>query len=453
VAVQRFGDGRAMLFAGEAAWRWRMLRPASDRDYETFWRQAVRWLAVPASDPVAVSIPPGAAPADKVPVRLVVRNAAFQPQPDAVVDVRVTTPSGRLEALRAAPDADAAGPGRFVAQVTPDERGVYRVTADARRGTTALGTASTSLLVGGADVEMTDPRRNDELLRRVALASGGRLLSEDQLSTLPALLEASATRRAGCASRSLAHEVVVCRRCGAAGYRVELAPAMGAQVSARTARNLTCGAILLVQLLAATPAAAERYALIVAGASGGPEYAQQYAAWTKDLVAVLVDRMKVDKRHITVLSDAAAGTSSLLTTSGDRSPRCRAMTRRSSPVVLIGHMCDGIDASSTLLAPNRGRAVADLIAGFPATWCGQHSSASFPLSARPASGASSSRQPTRRPTLRYRVPRLLHQGAAGDTADIDKNGRISRRPCRGDQRCSPSLQQLGRLNRACAARR
>ena len=31
VAVQRYGEGRAMIFAGEAAWRWRMLLPASDR--------------------------------------------------------------------------------------------------------------------------------------------------------------------------------------------------------------------------------------------------------------------------------------------------------------------------------------------------------------------------------------------------------------------------------------
>ncbi len=31
IAVQRYGEGRAMIFAGEAAWRWRMLLPASDR--------------------------------------------------------------------------------------------------------------------------------------------------------------------------------------------------------------------------------------------------------------------------------------------------------------------------------------------------------------------------------------------------------------------------------------
>ena len=61
VAVQRFGDGRSMIFAGEAAWRWRMMLPATDRSYDTFWRQAVRWLALPATDPIAIAVPPGAA--------------------------------------------------------------------------------------------------------------------------------------------------------------------------------------------------------------------------------------------------------------------------------------------------------------------------------------------------------------------------------------------------------
>ena len=31
VAVQRYGDGRSMVFTGEASWRWRMLLPSSDR--------------------------------------------------------------------------------------------------------------------------------------------------------------------------------------------------------------------------------------------------------------------------------------------------------------------------------------------------------------------------------------------------------------------------------------
>ena len=54
-----------MVFTGEAAWRWRMMLPASDRSYETFWRQAVRWLALPATDPVSLTLPPRAAPGER----------------------------------------------------------------------------------------------------------------------------------------------------------------------------------------------------------------------------------------------------------------------------------------------------------------------------------------------------------------------------------------------------
>ncbi len=92
VAVQRYGEGRSMVFTGEAAWRWRMLLPSSDRSYDTFWRQAVRWLALPAPDPIAITLPAGASPGETLPLRIAVRNGAFVPQPDALVDVRVTAP-------------------------------------------------------------------------------------------------------------------------------------------------------------------------------------------------------------------------------------------------------------------------------------------------------------------------------------------------------------------------
>ena len=45
LAVQRYGQGRAMVFAGEASWRWRMMLPAADTRYDTIWRQMARWLA------------------------------------------------------------------------------------------------------------------------------------------------------------------------------------------------------------------------------------------------------------------------------------------------------------------------------------------------------------------------------------------------------------------------
>ena len=191
VAVQRFGEGRAMVFTGEAAWRWRMLLPAADRSYDTFWRQAVRWLAIAAPEPVALTAPAGGAPGAKLPLRITVRNAAFVPLRDAAVDVRIATPDGKLEQVRAEVDQEAAAPGRYVAHFTPNQPGIYRVTADARTSGAAAGSASASMLVGGADAEMADPRLNEPVLQRVAAASGGRMVTPDQIDALAQTLQAS----------------------------------------------------------------------------------------------------------------------------------------------------------------------------------------------------------------------------------------------------------------------
>jgi uncharacterized membrane protein len=187
VAVQRYGEGRSMVFTGEASWRWRMLLPSSDRSYDTFWRQALRWLAVRSTDPVAIAVPAGASPGETLSVRVAVRNRAFVPQTDATVDVRVTSPDGRTHTLPAAAarrDHEQDVESGYVAPFQPPTPGVYLVSVEARQGTVALGSASASVLVGGADLEMADPRLNTQLLQRIALGSGGRLVAPDETSTI-----------------------------------------------------------------------------------------------------------------------------------------------------------------------------------------------------------------------------------------------------------------------------
>ncbi len=202
VAVQRYGLGRAMVFTGEASWRWRMHLPAADRTYETFWRQAVRWLALPAGDPVQLTLPAASTPGDTLPLRIVVRNASFEPVGDAAVDVRVSAPDGRMEQLRAAA-VRGASDGTFETAYRPADPGVYRVTAVVRRGDSAFGSATASMLVGGADFEMTDPRLNTQLLQRIAIASGGRMVAADDISTLADSLRARLPAAALAASRDL----------------------------------------------------------------------------------------------------------------------------------------------------------------------------------------------------------------------------------------------------------
>jgi uncharacterized membrane protein len=195
VAVQRYGRGRAMVFAGEASWRWRMLRPSEDRTYETFWRQAARWLSSESPDPVDVTASSGAMPGDTVTLDVTARDEAFVPLRDATVSLHLTGPGLPGERLLETVLEDPAA-GRSSGQFKAEQPGVYRVRAEARRKDTLVGTSDQWILVGGADLELADPRLNDEVLRRVALASGGRFLTAAEASGLPALLQSRAADEA-----------------------------------------------------------------------------------------------------------------------------------------------------------------------------------------------------------------------------------------------------------------
>jgi hypothetical protein len=160
VAVQQYGQGRSMIFGGEASWRWRMLAASADRSHELFWRQAVRWLATPSPDPVAISLSQTPSPGDSATIDVAVRDAAFSPIADAQVAVTV------------AKDGGAAQPAGRV--FTPSEAGLYRIHAEATRGSTSVGSSDRTVLVGGSDPEFADPRLNEGFLRRLARESGGR---------------------------------------------------------------------------------------------------------------------------------------------------------------------------------------------------------------------------------------------------------------------------------------
>ena len=202
VAVQRFGDGRSMVFTGEAFWRWRMMLPAADQSYDRFWRQAVRWLGQRAPDVVSLQAPVAAAPGD-VPVIVDARDAAYAPARDANVDVRVTASGGRTDTVRAQPDASR--PGRYRAVLHAPDAGVYRVAAEASVGSSTIGSATGAVLVGGVDPEMTDPRLNEDALLRVTRASGGQIISAGDDATLVDRLRAGTPMAALAVRRDLWH--------------------------------------------------------------------------------------------------------------------------------------------------------------------------------------------------------------------------------------------------------
>ena len=182
VTVQRYGRGRALVFAGEASWRWRMLMPARDRSFETFWRQAVRWLGIQAPEPVDVTAPAAAPLGGRVPVDVSVRDAIFRPASDPEIELTVRTPQGHTATV---PVARAEGrDGHYTGSVVPSQPGVYRLKLTARSGNRALGSAEGLMLAGGIDPELIDPGLNEPVLRRIADASGGRYVPAGDIDSV-----------------------------------------------------------------------------------------------------------------------------------------------------------------------------------------------------------------------------------------------------------------------------
>jgi Ca-activated chloride channel family protein len=189
IAAQQYGLGRSIIFTGEASWRWRMLMPAKDTTYELVWRQLTRWLSSGAVD--AIEIPPSSVtlPGTTDNVMIVARDQEFKPISDAEVTLRVREPGGQERSLPAA--IASAQEGRYAAPVRFDQAGVYTIAADVRRGSQLLGTITRPMLVGGYDVELSEPHLNEPVLQRIADSTGGRYIAAAEAASLPTLLRES----------------------------------------------------------------------------------------------------------------------------------------------------------------------------------------------------------------------------------------------------------------------
>jgi hypothetical protein len=119
-------------------------------------------------------------------VSVIVRDERFEAAADAEVTLTLTTPGGQSRTLT--PTLSEPREGRYGAAARFDEAGVYRLEAEARKGERTLGVATRYVLVGGADLEMIDPRLNEPVLQRVADATGGTYLRTDEVARLGGML-------------------------------------------------------------------------------------------------------------------------------------------------------------------------------------------------------------------------------------------------------------------------
>lgn len=194
LAAQRFGEGRVLALMVGDLWRWGMSDPEAMKDQERFWRQLMRWLVVDVPDRVQVSAELGA---QSVKLAVRVREASFEPMDDALVRLEVTAPDGNTSQLYGEPSLKEAG--LFEAEFFPKLPGAYRAEAKVER---AGGEADAPARAAFASVKSTGwvfqplvqemarlvPAR--EALQLLADSTGGRVLTLDELGSLPDLLRA-----------------------------------------------------------------------------------------------------------------------------------------------------------------------------------------------------------------------------------------------------------------------
>ena len=199
-------------------------------------------------------------------------------------------------------------------------------------------------------------------------------------------------------------------------------------------RAALAASAVFVSVMSAIPASAQqRFALVVSGATGGANYAQQYAKWTESLSQTLIDVMKFDVSRVTVLTESREE-SRAATAANVRRILARLRQQMMADdllfVVLIGHgTFDGVEAKFNLVGPDmESTDWMALFRGLPGRLVLVNTaSASFPFIERFSGPRRIVIAATDAAVQRFDTvfPEYFVASFRDEAADIDKNGRIS----------------------------
>jgi hypothetical protein len=197
--------------------------------------------------------------------------------------------------------------------------------------------------------------------------------------------------------------------------------------------NRRFAVLALLMSLASSASAADRYIVIVSGASGEPQYAERYAGWCDELVKALTTRMAVDPSHIEVLSERRDAAH--VATSENIRRTLATLREKMHPVdaamvVLIGHgTFDGVEAKFNLVGPDLTSAQwASLIKPIAGRIIVVDTTgASFPFLHALAGPRRIIVTATDTAAQRFDTvfPEYFTRALGDDGADLDKNGRVS----------------------------
>lgn len=185
LAFQRYGRGRAMIFATGSSWQWQMGMDHEDQTHELFWKQVLRWLV--SASPAAVTIASDKdtyLPGELVNISSEVADKTFKRLNDARVTAKIIGPDGASETIPM--DWSGAQDGSYQTQVTAaTKEGTYRLEVDAVKGTETLGSYKMAFQVKDRPVEFYDAALDAGKLRSIADQTGGRYYPLEQIADIP----------------------------------------------------------------------------------------------------------------------------------------------------------------------------------------------------------------------------------------------------------------------------
>ncbi len=183
LVTENYGRGRTAVFATSGTWRWVMWQDHTDITHVTFWQQLMRYLVSDSPGRVAASTPHAVLPDEtKVTLRAEVRDKAYRPVSNAVVEAHITGPDGSTSSVELTPLP--AGDGSYAADWSADKPGSYVAEIVAGRDKDELGRDIVIFRREDGVAESFHTAQNRELLQKLADDTGGRYYSASNAGRL-----------------------------------------------------------------------------------------------------------------------------------------------------------------------------------------------------------------------------------------------------------------------------
>ncbi|MEW6358224.1 MAG: glutamine amidotransferase [Planctomycetota bacterium] len=195
LAVQSYGAGRSAAFTADTTWKWYFKMRALGRasPYFKFWGQLVRWLA--GREKTERSQEPGVfvysdkslyLPSERVSVTALVTDTDGQATNLAKVTAAITI-KDETHNLPLHPIAGRTG--EYGADYKVERPGTYALKVDAEQEKRKLGEARVTFQVGQPNLEFDRLDIDEDMMRKLAAATGGRYFSLVTSRDLPEHLE------------------------------------------------------------------------------------------------------------------------------------------------------------------------------------------------------------------------------------------------------------------------